>query len=87
MNDTMTVQMTKRGVVVLPKTLRETYNLQPGDSLTLIDLGGVFVISPQRSNVDALADRITQSLTDSGETLESMLLTLREERERYGQDG
>jgi AbrB family looped-hinge helix DNA binding protein len=87
MNDTMTVQMTKRGVVVLPKTLRETYNLQPGDSLTLLDLGGVFVISPQRSNVDALADRITQSLTDSGETLESMLLTLREERERYGQDG
>jgi bifunctional DNA-binding transcriptional regulator/antitoxin component of YhaV-PrlF toxin-antitoxin module len=87
MNDTMTVQMTQRGVVVLPKTLRETYNLQPGDSLTLLDLGGVFVISPQRSNVDALADRITQSLTDSGETLESMLLTLREERERYGQDG
>ena len=87
MNDTTTVQMTKRGVVVLPKTLRETYNLQPGDSLTLLDLGGVFVISPQRSNVDALADRITQSLTDSGETLESMLLTLREERERYGQDG
>ena len=87
MNDTMTVQMTQRGVVVLPKTLRETYNLQPGDSLTLLDLGGVFVISPKRSNVDALADRITQSLTDSGETLESMLLTLREERERYGQGG
>ena len=87
MNDTMTVQMTQRGVVVLPKTLRETYNLQPGDSFTLLDLGGVFVISPQRSNIDALADHINQSLVEKGETLESLLLTLREERERYGQDG
>ena len=87
MNDTMTVQMTQRGVVVLPKTLRETYNLQPGDRFTLLDLGGVFVISPQRSNIDALADRINQSLVDQGESLESMLLTLREERENYGQGG
>ena len=85
MNDTMTVQMTQRGVVVLPKTLRETYNLQPGDRFTLLDLGGVFVISPQRSNIDALADRINQSLVEKGESLESMLLTLREERENYGQ--
>ena len=83
MNDTMTVQMTQRGVVVLPKTLRETYNLQPGDRFTLLDLGGVFVISPQRSNIDALADRINQSLVEKGESLESMLLTLREERENY----
>ena len=85
MNDTMTVQMTQRGVVVLPKTLRETYNLQPGARFTLLDLGGVFVISPQRSNIDALADRINQSLVEKGESLESMLLTLREERENYGQ--
>jgi len=87
MNDTMTVQMTQRGVVVLPKIIRETYNLQPGDRFTLLDLGGVFVISPQRSNIDALADRINQSLVDKGESLESMLLTLREERENYGQGG
>lgn len=87
MNDTMTVQMTQRGVVVLPKTLRETYNLQPGDRFTLLDLGGVFVISPQRSNINALADRINQSLVERGESLESMLLTLREERENYDQGG
>lgn len=85
MNDTMTVQMTQRGVFVLPKTLRDVYNLQPGDTFTLLDLGGVFVISPQRSNIDSLADRINQSLSEKGETLESMLLTLRKERERYDQ--
>ncbi|MES0360959.1 MAG: AbrB/MazE/SpoVT family DNA-binding domain-containing protein [Anaerolineales bacterium] len=83
MNDTMTVQMTQRGVFVLPKDLREAYNLQPGDSFSLLDLGGVFVISPRLSEIDSLADRITQELQKQGETLEGMLQMLREEREAY----
>ncbi len=83
MSDAMTVQIGQRGVVTLPKELRQSYNLRPGDSLTIIDLGGVFALSPRRSEVDALADRIAQALTAQGETLETMLQTLREERERY----
>jgi len=83
MSDAMTVQIGQRGVVTLPKELRQSYNLRPGDSLTIIDLGGVFALSPRRSEVDALAERIAQTLTATGETLETMLQTLREERERY----
>ena len=75
--------MTQRGVLVLPKDLREAYNLQPGDSFSLLDLGGVFVISPRHSEIDALADRISQKLQEQGETLEGMLQMLREEREAY----
>lgn len=82
MSDTMTLQLAQRGVLTLPKTLRENYNFQPGDSFTLLDLGGVFVLSPRRSEIDALADRLTQSLTQQGETLETMLQALREEREQ-----
>ncbi|MBI1882371.1 MAG: AbrB/MazE/SpoVT family DNA-binding domain-containing protein [Chloroflexi bacterium] len=84
MADTVTLQLAQRGVLTLPKTLRESYNLQPGDSFTLLDLGGVFVLSPRRSEIDALADRLTQSLRQQGESLETMLQALREERERYG---
>jgi bifunctional DNA-binding transcriptional regulator/antitoxin component of YhaV-PrlF toxin-antitoxin module len=83
MSDTITVQMGQRGVVTLPKILRKSYNLEPGDRFTLLDLGGVFVLSPRRSEIDALADRLTQALTERGETLETMLQALREERERY----
>ena len=83
MSDTITVRVSQRGVVTLPRSIREAYGLQPGDTLTLLDLGGVLLLSPRRSEVDALADRITQALTERGETLESMLHTLREERERY----
>jgi bifunctional DNA-binding transcriptional regulator/antitoxin component of YhaV-PrlF toxin-antitoxin module len=83
MSDTITVQLAQRGVLTLPKSLRESYNLQPGDSFTLLDIGGVFVLSPNRSDIDALAERLTYSLTERGETLETMLQALREERERY----
>jgi AbrB family looped-hinge helix DNA binding protein len=83
MSDTITVNVAQRGVVTLPKSIREAYGLRPGDTLTLLDLGGVFLLSPRRSEIDTLADRITQALTERGETLESMLHVLREERERH----
>ncbi len=81
--DTMTLQLAQRGVLTLPKSLRETYTLSPGDELTLLYLLGVFVLSRRRSVIDTLADKITAELVEKGETLESMLQTLRAERERY----
>jgi bifunctional DNA-binding transcriptional regulator/antitoxin component of YhaV-PrlF toxin-antitoxin module len=87
MADTIILQMAQRGVITLPKALRISYNLRPGDRFTLLDLGGVFVLSPRRSEIDALANRLTQALTDRGESLESLLRALREERERYAAQG
>ncbi len=83
MSDTMTIQMAQRGLITMPKALRQQYNLNPGDVFTLLDLGGVFVISPQRSQVDKLASGIRRALVEDGESLESMLMALREARERY----
>jgi hypothetical protein len=56
--------------------------IEPGDEFTLLDVGGVFILSPRRTEVDALAERITRAFNETGESLESMLLQLREERER-----
>jgi bifunctional DNA-binding transcriptional regulator/antitoxin component of YhaV-PrlF toxin-antitoxin module len=83
MTDTMTVQVAQRGLVTLPKTLRDTYRIREGDQLTLLDLGGVFVLSPRRSEIDGLADKISANLVDQGESLESMLQALREARQHY----
>ena len=82
---TLTVRVAQRGLLTLPKALREAYDIRPGDQLTLLDLGGVFVLSPRQSEVDAIADRLAQEWKSRGETLESMLRALREERERYGE--
>jgi len=82
--ETLNIQIGKRGVLTLPKVIRERYGLEPGDMITLRDLGGSIVLTPGRSRVDDLADRVRKALDDDGQTLESMLSVLREERARYG---
>jgi AbrB family looped-hinge helix DNA binding protein len=79
-----TLQMSKRGIITIPKPLRESYNLHPGDTFSLIDLGGVFVLSPQRSEIDVIADKIAAQWEEDGESLESMLFALREDQEQRG---
>ena len=83
MDEKVTLQVAQRGLITLPKTLRDAYHIQVGDTLTLLDLGGVFLLSPQRVAVDALADELKTALVEQGESLESMLLALREAREKY----
>jgi bifunctional DNA-binding transcriptional regulator/antitoxin component of YhaV-PrlF toxin-antitoxin module len=53
-----TIHLRKRGVLTLPKRLRESYDLHEGDALHLIDLGGVFALTPLRPVVPALAREI-----------------------------
>ena len=84
MNNTFRVQVVRRGLITLPKELRDQSHIKEGDTLTLIDLGdGVVVMSPRRSRVDEIADKLALEWQDSGETLESMLTTLREVRADY----
>jgi AbrB family looped-hinge helix DNA binding protein len=84
MNNTFQVQVVRRGIITLPKELREHNKIEEGDMLTLIDLGdGVVVMSPQRSRVDEIANKLAKEWQDSGESLETMLSTLREVRAEY----
>jgi AbrB family looped-hinge helix DNA binding protein len=83
-NNTFQVQVVRRGIITLPKELREQNQINEGDTLTLIDLGdGVFMLSPRRSRVDEITDKLAKEWQESGETLESMLETLREVRAGY----
>ena len=82
--NTFQVQVVRRGIITLPKELREQNNIEEGDTLTLIDLGdGVVVMSPKRSRVDEILNKMAKELQESGESLESMLNTLREVRADY----
>lgn len=84
MNNTFQVQVVRRGVITIPKELRDHNNIAEGDTLTLIELGdGVVVMSPRRSRVDEISDKLAKEWQDCGESLESMLSTLREVRAEY----
>jgi AbrB family looped-hinge helix DNA binding protein len=78
------IQIRNKGTITLPAEMRTKYGLKEGEVLSLVDLGdGNFLLSPRRSRVDELADKIRVELEAKGESLESMLTTLREVREEY----
>jgi AbrB family looped-hinge helix DNA binding protein len=84
MNTTYQVQVGRRGVITVPKELRDQNNIADGEILNLIELSDdVFVISRRRSQIDEVANKLAQEWQDSGESLESMLTTLREVRAEY----
>ncbi len=79
-----TIQIRSKGTITLPTEMRKKYGLKEGEVLNIIDLGnGSFLLSPHRSRVDELAKKIRIELEARGESLESMLTTLREVREEY----
>ncbi len=82
--ESINVQMTQRGVITIPKSLRESYGIRTGDTLSLIDIGGVFVMAPLQSEIDTIANKVASQWAENGETLETMLQALREEREQRG---
>jgi bifunctional DNA-binding transcriptional regulator/antitoxin component of YhaV-PrlF toxin-antitoxin module len=84
MKSTYQLQVGRRGVITFPKELRDQNNIADGEILNLIELSkNVFVISRRRSQVDEVANKLSQEWQDSGESLESMLTTLREVRAEY----
>ena len=78
-----TIQVRDRGVLTLPADIREKYGIQPGDTFRLVDLDGIFVLTPMVPMVPELAREIERSRIEAGFSTEELLRTLRDQRERY----
>ncbi len=79
-----TIQMRGKGSITLPVNLRNKYNLEEGDVFTLIDLGeGSFMLTPQRSEVNRLGERISRIVDAEKIDLDDLLAGLDKERESY----
>jgi AbrB family looped-hinge helix DNA binding protein len=78
-----TVQVRQRGTMTLPAELREKYGIEPGDTFRLVDLDGIFVLTPMVPMVPELAREIERARVEAGLSIEELLASLREQRERY----
>lgn len=78
-----TVQVRDRGVFTLPAEIREKYGIQPGDTYRLVDLDGMFVLTPMLPMVPELAREIEQARLEAGLSTADLFQGLREQRERY----
>lgn len=83
MNDTTTIQVRQRGSLTLPITLREKYGIKTGDSFQLVDLDGIFVLTPMTPMVPELAREIEKFREEAGISTEELLHGLREQRAQY----
>ena len=80
------IQVRNRGVITLPADLREKYGIENGDIFRLVDLDGVFVLTPMVPMVPELAREIEQARLEAGLSIEDLLQGLREQRQRYVQE-
>ena len=73
----------KDGKFTIPAEFRKKYGMDEGKFVTLIDMGnGSFILSSKVGKVDRLANNIARQFKEDNVTLEDMLETLDEERER-----
>jgi bifunctional DNA-binding transcriptional regulator/antitoxin component of YhaV-PrlF toxin-antitoxin module len=79
----LTIQVRQRGTLTLPVELRQRYNIQPGDTFRVVDLDGIFVLTPMAPMVPELAREIERARIKAGLSVEDMLQELREQRKRY----
>ena len=78
-----TVQVRKRGVLTLPAELREKYGIGEGDTFRIVDVDGVFILTPMAPIVPELAREIERVRVAAGMTTEELLEGLRRQRQRY----
>ncbi len=74
------IQMRKRGSITIPKDVRERYQLDENDPLTLIDLGEGFFISPKQSVLPKLVSKIENLREEYNITLDELIQGVLKER-------
>jgi bifunctional DNA-binding transcriptional regulator/antitoxin component of YhaV-PrlF toxin-antitoxin module len=62
---TSTIRIRQRGVLTLPRSLREKYRLADGDPLAVVDLEGVLLLSPKAAVVPKLTAEIERVRRES----------------------
>ncbi len=77
------IQVAKRGVITLPAEVRRENQIEEGQILSLLDLDGVLIITPQELQTDRLANQLAKTWQEQGLDLETMLKILREVRGEY----
>lgn len=87
--ESRSVRIRDRGVLTLPKSLRDKYDLGEGDALYLVDAGGAIVLTPMRPMVPSLSRKIEEMREETGLSAEELLEGLGKQRvalvrDRYG---
>ncbi|MCX5751584.1 MAG: AbrB/MazE/SpoVT family DNA-binding domain-containing protein [Candidatus Saganbacteria bacterium] len=75
-----TTKMSRKGQIVIPAVIRKRYNIDPGDYLELMDIGGEIVIIPitVKNPIDE-----AKGILKGGRTTREIMKEIKEEERRY----
>jgi AbrB family looped-hinge helix DNA binding protein len=72
------IRVGNQGTITLPADLREKYGIKNGDIFRLVDLDGLFILTPMVPMVPELAREIEQVSLEAGLSIEELFNGLRE---------
>jgi len=75
------IQMRKRGSITIPSKLRERYELDENDPITLVDIGEGIFLSPKRSVIPKLVGEIEYLREKYQVSLEELIKGIAEQRD------
>jgi bifunctional DNA-binding transcriptional regulator/antitoxin component of YhaV-PrlF toxin-antitoxin module len=73
-----TVRVGQHGTLTLPAALCRKYGIRPGDSIHIVDLDGLFVLTQLAPIVPELALAIEKARVEAGLSIDELLDGLRE---------
>ena len=80
------VKLWGRGQLTIPKELRQVLKLDEDSQLTVFVVGSCLVLTPKRLLRTALAKDVERTMKAKGMSLDDLLETLKEERQRYNRE-
>jgi AbrB family looped-hinge helix DNA binding protein len=80
MQTACTVRVRNRGQITLPRSVRTSLAVDAGDTLNLIQIGDVVLLSLRQAQIPRLAQEFTTQMQEEGVSLGDLLHGLHEER-------
>lgn len=78
-----TVRIRERGQVTIPSSYRKDLGLAENDSLNMVKIDEMLILTPRKPFGDAVSKRIEAAMKRKGMTLDDLLAGLKEQRRKY----
>ncbi len=78
-----TVRIRERGQVTIPSSYRKDLGLEENDSLNMVKIDEMLILTPRKPFGDAAAKKMEAGMKRRGLTLDDLLAGLKDQRKKY----
>lgn len=86
MQTTFSVRLRERGQITLPQPVRDSLAVDTGDTLNLVQIDDILLLSPRQALIPKLSQEFTALMQEEGVSLADLLQGLEEERKLIWQE-